>query len=50
MKKSDECSRKIAELTKLAERGGVKVKESFRREYRFCGRSQAAGDEIRGRQ
>jgi hypothetical protein len=28
MKKSDECSRKIAELMKLAERYGVKVKES----------------------
>jgi hypothetical protein len=28
MKKSDECSRKIAELMKLAERYGVKVKAS----------------------
>ncbi len=27
-KKSDECSRKIAGLMKLAERSGVKVKES----------------------
>ena len=28
MKKKDECSRKIAGLMKLAERYGVKVKES----------------------
>jgi len=28
MKKSDECSRKIAGLMKLAEQYGVKVKES----------------------
>jgi hypothetical protein len=28
MKKSDECSRKIADLMDLAERYGVKVKES----------------------
>jgi hypothetical protein len=44
MKKSDECSRKIAGLMKLAERYGVKVKESSVGSMGFVGgvrRSQA---------
>ena len=37
MKKSDEWSRKIAELMKLAERSGVKVKESSLGSIGFVG-------------
>jgi hypothetical protein len=37
MKKSDECSRKIAELMKLAERYGVKAKESSLGSIGFVG-------------
>jgi hypothetical protein len=38
MKKSDECSRKIAGLIELAERYGVKVKESSVGSIGFVGR------------
>jgi hypothetical protein len=37
MKKSDECSGKIAELMKLAEHYGVKVKESSLGSIGFVG-------------
>jgi hypothetical protein len=50
MKKSDECSRKIAELMKLAERSGVKVKESSPGSVGFVGgvrrpKAKSVGDD-----